>query len=109
MGVLDFAAMGAPEKARSLVADHPQRHMHKGGADGDALARIETRRRRSVGHGGPPGGQTARRRLPSRPRRRCGRQAEIQEQKRRGARLLLQTAILGKRTTRRLMNPGSNF
>ncbi|XP_044947113.1 putative 1-phosphatidylinositol-3-phosphate 5-kinase FAB1C [Hordeum vulgare subsp. vulgare] len=57
MGVLDFAAMGAPEKARSLVADYPQRHMHKGGADGDALARIETRRRRSVGHGGGPPGR----------------------------------------------------
>ncbi|KAF7058828.1 hypothetical protein CFC21_065805 [Triticum aestivum] len=56
MGVLDFAVMGAPEKTRSLVADHPQRHMHKGGTDGDALARIETRRRRSVGlGGGPPG------------------------------------------------------
>lgn len=57
MGVLDFAAVGALEKTRSLVADHPQRHMHKGGTDGDALARIATRRRRSVGHGGGPPGR----------------------------------------------------
>jgi hypothetical protein len=57
MGVLDFGAMGAAEKARSLVADHPQRHMQKGGVDGDALARIETRRRRDVGQGGSAPGR----------------------------------------------------
>uniref|UniRef100_A0ACD5XVN0 Uncharacterized protein n=1 Tax=Avena sativa TaxID=4498 RepID=A0ACD5XVN0_AVESA len=57
MGVLDFAAMGAVEKVRSLVADHPQRHMQKGRTDGGALARIETRRRQEVGHGGSAPGR----------------------------------------------------
>lgn len=52
MGVLDSAAMGALEKTRSLAADHPQSRMQKGAADGDALARIQTRRRHG---GGPPG------------------------------------------------------
>ncbi|KAM0917076.1 hypothetical protein ACQ4PT_009758 [Festuca glaucescens] len=49
--------MGAVEKVRSLVADHPQRHMQKGGVDGDALARIETRRRQEVGQGGSAPGR----------------------------------------------------
>lgn len=51
--MVDLAVMGAVEKVRSLVAaDHAPRHMQEGDADGDGLARFETRRRQEVGHGG---------------------------------------------------------
>ncbi|KAL6600768.1 hypothetical protein ACP70R_045053 [Stipagrostis hirtigluma subsp. patula] len=56
MGVLDFAV----ERARFLAASADAGHARKGGAGGDALARIETRRRHEAGCGDGGGGSPLR-------------------------------------------------